>query len=447
MANRYLTPIQTVTITSGATTNIDFTSIPQGYTDLLIKGSVRDSGSNNSFTLSINSDATTSYTSKELWAESATMTSQTRTRVNFYFDAIDDSTHAANIFNSFSMYIPDYTSSYAKQINADIVSENNSTAKGIRMVYSGKWNNTSAISSLRFSQPQSGFAQYSTITLYGISNYEKIQTNLGGLANGGEVYQDASYWYHVFKQSGTFTPRQAVTADILVIAGGGSGGRTYGGGGGAGGLLCYTSQSLTVSTNYQVTVGSGGVYPASSAAGGDGGNSSFGALTAATGGGGGGYTASGPVSAAGRTGGSGGGGAGGFASTNGASGTAGQGNAGGNGTAAHSASAGGGGAGGAGANSATGGVGGKGGDGVSTFSSWAIATGTGLQNDGLVPSPDYTGTRYFAGGGGGAGTTQTAPSNGSGGFYMGGMANTGQGSSGDSGRNGGSGIVIVRYAK
>jgi hypothetical protein len=68
---------------------------------------------------------------------------------------------------------------------------------------------------------------------------------------------DGTYYYHMFPFTGTFTPTQSITADVLVIAGGGGGGGNWGGGGGAGGLLYFSSQSLTA-TGYTCTVGAGG---------------------------------------------------------------------------------------------------------------------------------------------------------------------------------------------
>jgi hypothetical protein len=75
-------------------------------------------------------------------------------------------------------------------------------------------------------------------------------------ATGGTVTSDATYWYHTFTSSGTFTPTKALTADYLVVAGGGGGGGRRGAGGGAGGLLNFASQS--VSTAQTITIGAGG---------------------------------------------------------------------------------------------------------------------------------------------------------------------------------------------
>jgi len=73
-------------------------------------------------------------------------------------------------------------------------------------------------------------------------------------ATGGTTVLSNGYWYHTFTSSGTFTPLQSLTVDLIVMAGGGAGGSAYAGGGGAGGFLDFTSQSVTA-TGYTVTVG------------------------------------------------------------------------------------------------------------------------------------------------------------------------------------------------
>ena len=87
------------------------------------------------------------------------------------------------------------------------------------------------------------------------------------------------------------------TVDYLVVAGGGGGGGNfYGGGGGAGGYLEGTGQSLSVSTNYTVTVGSGGPAGPSGTTGSNGNDSSISgpgiSTVTSTGGGGGSKAAS-----------------------------------------------------------------------------------------------------------------------------------------------------------
>lgn len=422
--------IETVTVGSGGQAAIEFTNIPATYDDLLVKISTREAtGTSSTLRFRINGITTSTYSGRYIQGSgSGTPSSGAVTTTSGEAGVISSSTDTASTFGSVDFYIPNYRSSNNKSISSDSVSENNATTAYSRLTAS-LWSNTAAITSLSFYVASGNLAQHSTATLYGIT-----RVPAGAKATGGVIYDDDSYWYHVFTSSGTFTPSQNLTCDVLVVAGGGSARTDAGGGGGAGGLVGHTNQSLTA-TNYTVTVGAGGSAS-------NGSNSQFGSLTASVGGG-----RAGSFAGAASTGGSGGGG-GMTGNTSGAAGTSGQGFAGGNGTAGAA-----GGGGGAGAVGAAGGTnGGDGGIGVSTYSSWGLATNTG-QN--------VSGTVYYAGGGGGSKRTSGNPGvgglggGGNGNFYTtdngtNGAAFTGGGAGGSdfgSEYKGGSGIVIVRYAK
>jgi hypothetical protein len=425
--------IQTVTVGSGGAANIEFTNIPQTYSDLYILLSLRSNDSRVTTWVNLQPNGSTANgTSRQLYGNGSSAISGSLSRVQL--QAVPANNATASTFGNASIYISNYTSSNNKSFSGDSVSETNATST--EMAFDANlWSNSAAITSFKI-VPGDGTAwmQHSTATLYGIT-----RVPAEAKATGGVIYDDSSYWYHVFTSSGTFTPSQSITADCLVIAGGGSGGFSSPGGGGAGGLLAHTNQLLTA-TNYTVTVGGGGAGVAVAGAGTKGSNSQFWSLTASEGGGAGRSTSGGGV----PNGGSGGGGAESGANSAGGTATAGQGFNGGNNNG------GGGGAGQAGAvgyGSGTVGATGLGGDGVSTYSSWGLATNTG---------ENISGTVWYAGGGGGyakpvSAAVPAAGGNGGGGDAGGsglaGMANTGGGSGADSQKAGGSGIVIVRYAK
>ena len=278
------------------------------------------------------------------------------------------------------------------------------------------------------------------------------------LPTGGTITTSGGYRIHTFTSSSNFVVPSGfgATADYLVVAGGGGGASQHAGGGGAGGLR---SGSLSISANtYAITVGAGGAggYPISGSGtdGLSGSNSVFSTITSTGGGGAGGFTGSTQsASPNGKTGGSGGGG--GSDSGSGGAGTSGQGFAGGNGQPHNTGGSGGAGG---GANA----VGGN----ASSNTANAGDGGAGLQSN--IDGNNY----YYAGGGGGGSSIAGSPSgsagtgggsarnsggngtrgdntpNGNGGA---GGANTGGGGGGSSrgdntAGNGGSGIVIVRYA-
>lgn len=421
MASNTYVALQTATVTGSAVPYVDFTSIPQGYTDLVVVANVSDS-SYQALLMFLNG-TTTGYSWTYLNGDGTSATSgrySNEVQINIGLASTTPSTNIIHLQNYSN------TTTYKTVLcRANVAS--NSTRATVAL-----WRNTAAITSIRLQG--TSIQVGSTFTIYGIA-----AASVGAKATGGTIYQDASYFYHVFSGNGTFTPSQSISADILSIAGGGGGGNFGGGGGGAGGLLGFTAQSLTA-TGYTVTVGAGGAGAAANSAnyGVAGSNSQFGALTACVGGGRGGGRA---TSTPGSTGGSGGGNAYSLGSL---AGTSGQGYAGGAGTAN-----GGGGGGGAGEAGNTDAGQGAGGDGVDTYSSWGVATGVG-QN--------VSGTYWFAGGGGGWGDNAVGGDGGLGGGGTGsgtsvpsGLAYTGSGGGATAqtyaGGNGGSGVIVVRYAK
>jgi len=411
-----LTLIETKTVGAGGSPSIDFTSIPATFTDLQIVLSLRDDFSNisNDANFYINGSL---ITFKQLYGTGVNVGSNNPTQIA---RPIVSATATANTFGSTSIYIANYASSSVKTISTDSVSENKGT-ECYQVLGAGVYSSSTAISSISIDNGSATFVAGSTASLYGVKAGNNLPTPK---ATGGTATYSGGYWYHTFTASGTFTPTAALTADVLIIAGGGAGGRGVGAGGGAGGLVYVGGTSLSV-TGHSVVVGAGGAGN-STTYGGNGVNSTFGALTAAVGGGGGGTNNLGSAEEYGRAGGSGGGSYNGRA---GGAGTAGQGNAGGSPSGVGY----GGGGGGAGA-AGTGGGAGGGGVGVATYSSWASTTGTGDAG-------------YFAGGG--AGAYGGVGGLGGGGTNSDGMANTGGGGYGGktgNGYNGGSGIVIVRYA-
>ncbi len=254
----------------------------------------------------------------------------------------------------------------------------------------------------------------------------------------------SDYRVHSFTADTSFTSPAGISiVDVLVVGGGGAGGgdRYGGGGGGAGGLQRSQSQSVTAAGSYTVDIGPGGTGTTTS--GGNGTQSSFDTLVA-NGGGGGGRGDTTATNGAG--GGSGGGGGGGAGNTTGGAGN--QGNAGGgginSGTNSEDRGGGGGGAAAAGTSGSTA-IGGAGGNGYN----YSLLFGTGFGVSGAVAGGGGGGKRAGSGGvagigGGGAGSAS--------GVGTAGTANTGGGAGGvggttdaQTGANGGSGVVVLRY--
>jgi hypothetical protein len=431
--------LQKITLSQTAA-SVTFSNLASltGYTDLKVVASARivghATGTNVWANTAIKINGTAVGTSKTLYGTGSAVGTESNTGQIY---GVDNDLATANTFGNLEFYIPNFSSSNYKSISVDGVLENNAT-QVLTSMSSLLYSSTSAVGSITLYLTQSGetgFAAYSTFSIYGIAAVGTTPTKAPYALGGDVIETDGTYWYHAFLSSGTFTPNKALSCDVLVVAGGGG---ADNGGGGAGGVLAFSSQPLSANTALTATVGAGGA-----SAGGrtNGGNSSFGSITpVSVGGGYGGSTA-------GNTGGSGGGSWSSSGSTAGAAGTSGQGNSGG-----ASGSGGGGGGGGAGGNgaSATGSAqGGAGGAGVNTVTNWGSLS-TALSTLGLGVSG------YIAGGGGGYGvsTNSSGGSGGGGTGSAGGAAlaasaaipNTGSGGGNGSSGTGGSGLIIVRYA-
>jgi hypothetical protein len=458
MANTFK-KIQTVTVGSGGAASIDFTSIPQTYTDLKIVLSAR--GTTDSSILGEFNGVTTGYSTRFFRGNGSTAASSTSSDLRV--GVLNPSSYTASVFSTSEIYIPNYTSSTQKSISVESANENNATTNYMFLAV-GLSTATAAITSIKLKNDGGeNFVQYTTATLYGVSNVNIGTITSSPYATGGTVTSNGQYYIHTFTSDGTFTPNQALTCDYLVVAGGGAGERTAGGGGGAGGLRSTTTAtggggslesalSLTA-TAYTVTVGAGGTGSASVAAT-SGSNSVFSTITSTGGGAGGAHRFNNGV-AGGSGGGSGGGDdAGTPGGQTGGAGTTNQGYAGGNSTS--NANRGGGGGGGAGAVGAVGGAptGGNGGNGVAIsisgtsvfYAGGGGGVGCPTALGGGVSPGGAGGTGGSGGGGtGGFGTTNAGLTSGTVNRGGGGGGGGYDGSNPLTGGNGGSGIVIVRY--
>jgi hypothetical protein len=429
--NPNMKAIQTITVGAGGASTIDFQNIPQTYTDLVIYLSARQSTTSfQGQRLYFNNTDTNLRSNYLLSTGSGT---QANAAATGYFGSVAGTNVSASIFDNTFIYISNYSStSLVKTYSVDNVAPSNASLAYLG-ISNGTWNSTSAITRVTlFPDGGGSYTQYSSATIYGVTS-----SAYTAKATGGIITEDNTYWYHTFYSTGVFTPNQTISADYLVVAGGGGGGSTFGdwggGPGGAGGYRTFTGVSFTA-TNYAVTIGAGGTSTAGAGStGGKGGNSSVigGAISStSTGGGGGGTTKeNGGVQTNGQAGGSGGG-----APQNTVSVSAGTGNQGGyspvegyaggavNGSSPYIAGQGGG-------SSAVG-------LSNSAQSPTGIATTNGTSNSISGTSVVYSRGGYFI-------VSNTGSLNGPANSGWGGLTSNPNGANGA----GGSGIVIIRYAK
>lgn len=170
MANTY-TLIASSTVGAGGASSIDFTSIPNTYTDLVLLVSVRIDNANGGHFIRFNGSST-NYSSRNIYNDSGSVGSGTGSSSSFFMWCTGTWATASTFSNSL-MYIPNYTSSNNKSVSIDSVNENNSTSPYALGLIAGLWSDTSVVSSIKLIPEGAGtpnFVQYSTAYLYGIKN-------------------------------------------------------------------------------------------------------------------------------------------------------------------------------------------------------------------------------------------------------------------------------------
>jgi hypothetical protein len=165
-----MTLIETKTLLSAAA-SIEFTSIPQDGTDLVVLVSMRaNSGGNvgGNGKLIFN-DNTTGYSSRQLLGTGSGVQSQTSTTAGRIAGFENGSSSTANTFTSSTIYIPNYTGSTNKSWSVDNVTENNGT-EAYSAIVANLWSNTAAITKVAYSSVEGvNLAIGSTISLYKIT--------------------------------------------------------------------------------------------------------------------------------------------------------------------------------------------------------------------------------------------------------------------------------------
>lgn len=466
MADNTWVALDTITVANTSTNTIQFLNIPSTYKNLVVVANLRSSDGRTgyqsvSYTFN-GGGGSTAYGATILYGNGTNALSYNQNNAGVFEGLTFMDGGNPNRFYNNTLNIMDYANpSKWKSVLIDMSDSNLGAYKS-----AGTWRNTAAITSVEIKEASNlPWVVGSTATLYGIA---AVGQTPAAKATGGFIYSDADYFYHVFSASGTFTPSASLSTDVLVVAGGGGGGSAAGGGGGAGGLLIQSGRSCSSGTPYTVTVGAGGAGSAGDGGSGStGANSVFDTITA-NGGGGGTHNVGGLNGGSGGGAGYGGSWSGGTTTQGNSGGATGYGFAGGGNARTTGGSpyqsGGGGGAGGVGgtANNSDAGVGGIGRT-DSFINAIGAATGAGETINGVTyfaggGGGSYEG-RVYAGGYGGGGRGGTVISGGAalaptrGRLGTGGGAGGGNrdgsynGPSNNAGLPGGSGIVVIRYAK
>jgi len=162
--------IASVTVGSGGAADIEFTSIPGTYTDLVLFFSTRTTRSavQDAIFLRFNNDTASNYSYRFLRGGGGSADSGSASTTFIYINQTSADTATASTFGNGFIYIPNYTASTNKSLSIDSVGENNA-AEAYATLIAGLWSNSAAITSIKI-YPETGpnFSQHSTATLYGI---------------------------------------------------------------------------------------------------------------------------------------------------------------------------------------------------------------------------------------------------------------------------------------
>jgi hypothetical protein len=155
-----------------AQASIEFTSIPQTFTDLVITISARSnrpSAVDDAVSVKLNG-TTTNFTNKILQGTGSEVgAGATFFGQGFFLATCTGASATANTFGNSTVYIPNYTAAINKSISTDTTTENNNTFSTITLI-AGLWSNTAPVISILFDNfSVTNFVAGTTISLYGIT--------------------------------------------------------------------------------------------------------------------------------------------------------------------------------------------------------------------------------------------------------------------------------------
>jgi hypothetical protein len=168
----FMQPIYTRTLGAGVT-SVTFNNIPQGFTDLKIVISARGTGAATSDAVLFTANSGVFQTTSRLFSDSAASYAIQQNRNNFglIYANIPAGASTANAFSNHEIYITNYTAGTYKGYNADTCCQVTAASGSYTMMWGGQILTTAPITNLAFvCSNATAFAQYTTITIYGISN-------------------------------------------------------------------------------------------------------------------------------------------------------------------------------------------------------------------------------------------------------------------------------------
>jgi hypothetical protein len=165
-------------VLASSAASVTFSAIPNTYTDLVIKASVRTSENyaRGNILVSFNADTSTNYSSTWILGYSTSPSSARESNASILFgneDNTNGNTTTSNSFGSFELYLPNYLRNANKPLSTIGVIENNNSTDGQygNFPIAGLWRNTAAVTSITLSNASTHtFLAGSSFYLYGIKN-------------------------------------------------------------------------------------------------------------------------------------------------------------------------------------------------------------------------------------------------------------------------------------
>jgi hypothetical protein len=163
-----MTLVSTVTVGSGGAASIEFTSIPQTGTDLLVVFSLRSEAASNNSTLSLNGTSGNGYNRRVLAGDGSSASTASGTDSSTMLASQSSSSNTSNTFSTGEIYVPNYTSTESLEVFNRNAFETNATAAGVRFQIIRRAA-AGPITSLGITGNSGDIAQNSTASLYIIS--------------------------------------------------------------------------------------------------------------------------------------------------------------------------------------------------------------------------------------------------------------------------------------
>jgi hypothetical protein len=164
--------IATVTVGSGGSATVEFTSIPGTYTHLQIRMLERATGSYNGGYVDgvqFNSDTASNYSWHELLGDGSSASAAAgATQTSMRAGRMPAGGVGANIFGTSIIDILDYANTNKYKTIRTLGGFDSNSTTGTIVLGSGNWRSTSAITSIKLIPAADTFAQYSHFALYGI---------------------------------------------------------------------------------------------------------------------------------------------------------------------------------------------------------------------------------------------------------------------------------------